>query len=282
MKNILLLTDFSKNAKAAAATALTLSQKLHTDLLLLNTYVFYPTPENYVGGLWPIELFKEIEEDSQERLFELKRQLEELSPKTLEPGDRLPVIGTEVESTALTFGIGDVMEKNKIELIVMGAHDEEALGKNHVNDLIGYTKCPVLVVPPAADLKKAKEIVYATDYSFQDIGAIGYLAKIARAFALEMKVVHVAEPGEKAAEERDKMIFENHLKKIHNGPISYHVIRGEEVVKRLLRMITSEHAGLLAMLHRQQSLFGKLFMHSDTKELLKSKKIPVLVFPTKE
>ncbi|MBS1532265.1 MAG: universal stress protein, partial [Bacteroidetes bacterium] len=194
MKNILLLTDFSENAKAAAETALTLSQKLHTNLLLLNTFVFYPVAENYVGGQWFPELYKEQEEENQERLYQLKLELEELSLTTLEPGDRRPVIATQVEDIGPHFGLADVLEKNRIELVVMGTHEEEAFGKNHVSNVIRSARLPVLVVPPGADLNKTTRAIYATDYDLQDIDAISWLAKIAKGLHEEINVVHVAGP----------------------------------------------------------------------------------------
>jgi len=43
MKNILVLTDFSENASAAAEAGLLLAGKMHADILLYNTYINYQT-----------------------------------------------------------------------------------------------------------------------------------------------------------------------------------------------------------------------------------------------
>jgi hypothetical protein len=50
VKKILVLTDFSANATCAAEAGLILSGKLHTDLLLFNTYIDYATMPSYGGG----------------------------------------------------------------------------------------------------------------------------------------------------------------------------------------------------------------------------------------
>jgi nucleotide-binding universal stress UspA family protein len=282
MKNILLLTDFTENSKAAAQTALILSQKMHMDLILMNTYVFYPTAENYVGGPWFPEVFKEVEEENQEQIYQLKVQLEDYSHITLDAGDRLPVIRTSVEIVGLGLGIGDVMAKNNIDLILMGTHQDELLATNHVNEVIRNVKVPVMVIPQGTALKKITEIMYATDYNAGDINAINYTLKIAKACGFELKVVHVAEDGKPEANEKDKVSFEEQLKKIDSGNIPYQVVNGKDMETRLTRAMKTEHAGLLVILHHHHSFFGRLVAHSDTKELLKKHKIPMLIFPSEQ
>ncbi|MBS1527270.1 MAG: universal stress protein [Bacteroidetes bacterium] len=282
MKNILMLTDFSKNAKAAAETALILSQKLHTNLLLVNTFVFYPVTENYGGMQWYPDWFKEKEEESQERLYQLRRQLEEFGLKTLDEGDRRPVINTQAEDMGIGLSITDVTEKNNIDLIVIGSHDDEVFWQNHVNEVIRGAKLPVLVVPPQTDLKRITKAIYATDYDSEDIGAITHLAKIAKVLHWEVEVVHVSEPRERDKEDRDRAVFENHLKEIQNNRISYTVNTGHGLVLGLSKMVKSGHAGLLAVLHHHHSFFGRLLTHSDTRELLNEQRIPLLIFPAKE
>lgn len=271
MKNILLLTDFTENTKAAAQTALVLSQKMHMDLILMTTYVFYPTAENYVGGQWYPQWFEEIEEENQEQIYQLKLQLEEFSLMTLEPGDRRPVIRTRVEIVGLGLGIGDVMKKNNIDLILMGAHQDELLATNHVNEVIRNIKVPVLVMAQGTNLKKITEIIYATDYNEDDINAIGYTLKIAKAFGIELKIVHVAETGKAEANGKDKSAFEDRLKKIYASNISYQVVNGKDMA-----------TGLLAMLHHHRSFLARLITHSDTKQLLKEDKTPMLIFPSEQ
>jgi len=282
MKNILLLTDFTENTKAAAQTALVLSQKMHMDLILMTTYVFYPTAENYVGGQWYPQWFEEIEEENQEQIYQLKLQLEEFSLMTLEPGDRRPVIRTRVEIVGLGLGIGDVMKKNNIDLILMGAHQDELLATNHVNEVIRNVKVPVLVMTQGTNLKKITEIIYATDYNEGDINAIGYTLKIAKAFGLELKIVHVTENGKTETNGKDKSAFEDRLKKIHASNISYQVVNGKDLETRLTRLMKTDHAGLLAMLHHHHSFLSCLICHSDTKQLLKEDKTPMLIFPSEQ
>lgn len=282
MKSILLLTDFTENTKAAARAALILSQKMHKDLLLMNTYVFLPSAENYVGYQWYPDVFKEVEEENQEQLYQLKLQLEETSHTTIDAGDRRPIIHTTVEIADLGLGIDDVIEKNNIELILMATHQDEALSINHVNEVIRNAKVPVIVVPAGSDIKKIAEIIYATDYDIGDINAIGYTLKIARTFGIELKVVHVSEAGSADTNEKEKSAFEDRLKKIHARNMSYQIVNGKDMETRLARLVKTEHAGLLAMLHHHHSFFGRLFIHSDTKQLLRDNKIPMLIFPSEQ
>src|ERR1041385_8897961 len=134
----------------------------------------------------------------------------------------------------------------------MGSNECGAFQANHVNNVIESTNVPVLVVPAGADLKRAAEIIYATDYNMQDIAAINYLVKIAKALHSEIKVVHIANPEKKEYEETKSDAFEGRIKKSHNGHLTFHTIKGEDSINRLLRMAKTEHASLLCMLHHQQ------------------------------
>ncbi|MBS1520799.1 MAG: universal stress protein, partial [Bacteroidetes bacterium] len=184
------------------------------------------------------------------------------------------------EIVGLGLGIGDVMAKNNIDLILMGAHQDEFLATNHVNEVIRHAKVPVMVIPQGLNLNKVTEIVYATDYNTGDINAIGYTLKIAKAFGIDLKIVHVRENSKPETNAKDRTSFEYRLQKIHANNISYQVVNGKDMETRLTRLVKTEHAGLLAMLHHHHSFFGRLVNHSDTKQLQKNNKLPMLIFPS--
>jgi len=79
MKNILVLTDFSENAKAAESYALQLAIKFHANLLLYNAYPEQPNMPISGNVVWPHDepLSMEFQSIShlKTRVSELKREL---------------------------------------------------------------------------------------------------------------------------------------------------------------------------------------------------------------
>ena len=100
MKNILVLTDFSNNATAAAEAGLIIAGKMHADMLLFNTYINYQTITSYGGGGWVVDEFTERKHKSKLGLEALTEGLESLSYH-LDPGDRQPVITSESDDSDL-------------------------------------------------------------------------------------------------------------------------------------------------------------------------------------
>ncbi|NNU33390.1 universal stress protein [Mucilaginibacter sp. S1162] len=90
MKKILVLTDFSDNARRAAEAAVTLAGKLHANIILFNTYVSEPVMSEYGGAPRPVDQLMWADE-GKEKLKFLKEDLRELVQQ-LPAGDHHPSI----------------------------------------------------------------------------------------------------------------------------------------------------------------------------------------------
>ncbi|MCO5948174.1 universal stress protein [Mucilaginibacter flavidus] len=284
MKKILVLTDFSANATCAAEAGLMLSGKLHTDLLLFNTYIDYATMSSYGGAGWIIDEFTERKKSSLRGLESLTEGLEYFSCE-LEPDNRKPVISFELNDCSLEMDVADILVKNEVELIVMGArsHDrDDALYGDDTNSIVNHVTRPVLIVPAKTDLKQIRKAVFATDFDEADFKAIHYLVKLGKLFHYQLEIIHVIKPDQKAAGQSAKALaFKEKLTKLKYQGLTYHEAGGEDVINRLNHLCTETGAGLLALLHHQRPFFARLFTHSKTKKALSELKVPLLVFPSK-
>lgn len=283
MKNIVVLTDFSDNAASAAEAALLLCGKLHTNLLLYNTYIAYPTLEVYPADQWSAAGdFNKRQEFSRVNLANLTDGLEGLSAALLGSEDYLPEIDSLSEDVELGQGIANLLAKNDTELIVMGARtyrNHDFLGGTYTHSVIKQADCPVLIVPAKTSLKHIYKIVFATDFDMADIRAIRMLVKLGRLFSFRVEVVHVVETVEEKRIKTGRQIdFEDALAGLRSSNLSFRVIKGKDIIAGLQRTAKQE-AGMLAMKHQQRSFFGRLFMHSYVQEAIDHQNIPLLIFP---
>jgi len=283
MKTILVLTDFSKNATHAAAEALTLSGKLHADLLLFNTYITYPTAASYAGADWVAEEFAERQTQSKLALEMLTEGLESLSNE-LDEGDRIPSIYWQSEDCDLAYKVNEICRHKNIELIVMGTRADnpgDFLYGEDTDAVIQHAKRPVLILPAKTNIKHIRKIVFATDFDDADIYALHQLIKLGSALHWQIDVVHVVRPGnEDDTEHGPKHTFFEAFAKLNYQGQAYHELSGTSVIAKLQHICNENRTGLLAMLHHQHSLFARLFKHSKTKEILINQKLPLLVFPS--
>lgn len=282
MKTIIVPTDFSENADNAANTALILSEKLHTNVLLYNSYISYPTVASYAGGPWLVDEFITRKNASMEKITWVAEKLDILSEQ-LDPGDEKPAIDWESSDNDLWLGIEDIARRKKIEMIVMGArsgNETSTLFGHDISSVIEHAACPVLIVPAKTSPKQLHKIIFATDFEEADIHAIDYLVKLAKLFNYEIEIVHIVNPGQKDGEKSDKqMKFIQHVSHLKFPCIIYKEVGGKDVARRLSQLARQDGTSLLAMAHHQHSFWARLFVHSETRAELSNQKVPLLIFP---
>jgi nucleotide-binding universal stress UspA family protein len=284
MKTVIALTDFSENATSAAETAWLLAGKMHSNLLLYNSYITYPGMTAYAGGPWLVDEFIEKQNQSKERLELLTEGLELLSER-LGPDDRMPSISFISEDNDLGSGMSVLTAEKNVELIVMGArsekNEENVLFGNDTSTVIEHAGRPIMITPTGTNLENLHKLVFATDFEEADIKAMHYLAKLGNVLHCKLEIIHVQD-SEKVNQTNDKREekFKEKISQIRYTGITYHKVGGKNVINRLNRLLTETHAGLLAMVHVQNSFLIRLFQHSLVKEAIASQKMPLLIFPS--
>jgi nucleotide-binding universal stress UspA family protein len=284
MKTILVLTDLSENAENAARQATVFAAKLHTNILLFNAYLTVPIIPQYSGGPWVIDEIKEREDMCVEKLKRKRTALEAFVHKTgTEPGQ--PVIHIQGGEGNLTANVSEILNQNKVEMVVMGARSGSTL--DHIVSgsdtyaVIDKSTRPVLVVPQGTSLEKVKKIVFATDFEEPDITALRYLVKLGEMLHYEIEIVHINLFGETDnTETRQAKYFLRETERLKYPGVTYSEIRGKNVVNRLNDFCDETKADLLALTHNQDSFLMRLLRNSTTKKVLANQKIPLLVIPS--
>ncbi|CAN5293172.1 hypothetical protein BH09BAC6_BH09BAC6_22030 [soil metagenome] len=284
MKTILVLTDFSENATCAAKAGLNLCEKLHTDLILFNTYINYATMGAYGGGGWIVDEFTGRKKNSKQGLELLSKDLEILNNE-LEAGGYKPVISFDLNDCDLQMDVADILSQNDIELIVMGARShpkDEALYGADTTSIVNHANCPVLIIPAKTDLKQLQKMIFATDFDEAEWKAIHYLVKLGKLFRYQLEIVHVIKPDQKANGQNGKAAaFKEQLAQLNYPGLTCKELEGSDVINTLNDVCSATGPNLLALMHHQRSFFARLFAHSETKKALAEQHVPMMVFPEK-
>jgi nucleotide-binding universal stress UspA family protein len=282
MKNVLVLTDFSDNASAAAETGLLIAGKMHCGLVLYNTYINYQTITSYGGGAWNPDEFTERKFQSKKGLEALTEGLESLSYQ-LGPEDRVPAIYCESDDNDLGMDVADIIERKNVELVVMGARsdtrDDFMFGAD-TNAAIEYSTRPILITPAGTNLMNLHRIVFATDFGKADRRALHYMARLGRLLHYKIEIVHVVDPLNNFADEKEEQ-FKQLLDEINYTGLTYRRINGRDVIHRLNMLVARTPDTLLALVHAQNSFLVRIFEHSMVRTALRYQKTPLLVFPSK-
>ena len=285
LKNILVLTDFSQNAKSAEEYALQLAIKAETNLILYNSY---PRPSPLPGSdniVWPHDPPVSFELQSisnlQSRVYELKNELTKI-----QQGNYKPEIKHLGEAGSLTHKLNDIVADNNIWLVVMGTKGESfadnILFGSNVFKVLDKIHRPVLIIPQNATCEDFERIGYATDLKSDDLSIIEWLKELAEIFRTELFIMNVSTDISLTEEHVSNTMTKQVLfKKSHNPPyINY--FQGENIKHTLHEIIERHNVDVLALKHRKYGFFHSIFHSSISDNMVKHTKVAVLVFPGEE
>jgi nucleotide-binding universal stress UspA family protein len=202
----------------------------------------------------------------------------------LDANDYKPLIYCDNGEGKLGTVVPDIIETKNVELIVMGAReddpDKDNLFGSDLNAVIQKSTRPMMVVPPGVDPFNLKKVVFATNFEKADVHAINYLVKLGDLFGFELEIVHFIQQvngsdnkrAEEAAEQEAGLKYPN---------IIYHHLGNKDVVDNILQIYEDSGAGLLALVHHQHSLIGRILHQSVTKKILNNRHMPLMIFPSK-
>lgn len=274
MKNILVPTDFSKNALNALYYAIEFAKKENAKLFLLNVYnypVTYPdTPHTIM-----LEEMEALKAESEEKLKGLS---EKIAHAKHVPYEIISEHGTIIERVL------DAIDRYNIDAVIMGTKGtSDLVGKifgSIASAVIEKAKCPVITVPMSKASKKIKKITYATTYTKKDLINLKKVVEIAKHQNAQVNVLHITGEPKLSKEEKLKMkIFMDttRIKSPYNN-MSFQILPGESVEKTLKDYVDHESTNLLAMTTNRRGPFEKIFKKSNTKRLANYAKVPLLAF----
>ena len=190
LRNILFLTDFSPAANAAIPYAAEVAKRFGAKVFALHmrTPVINPMTEPATWG----SLQEAADAEATNQRETLRKSFAGLDPQII------------IEEGDLYAKVLELVEKNKIDLVVLGTHGRSGVPKfflgSVAEEIFRQAPCPVFTVGPftpgralQAPLGNGtiKEIVYATDFSPESVSAAAHAISLAQEFQAHLTLMHV-------------------------------------------------------------------------------------------
>jgi nucleotide-binding universal stress UspA family protein len=266
MKTILLMTDFSENAKNAIKYAINMFGE-EVEYLLLNTYI---VRENTGSFMSVADQIKDISEKemAKEEAF-IKKEFSSLSKLNVKP---LLIRGEAIG------GVNLLKKEKQIDLIVMGTKGASGITKFLVGSVtasvVQGTGLPVLIIPEKEQYQAYKKIVFATDFTHkvkQEI--LTPLQQIAQKFNAEIAMLNVLDENNI---KNEKVLDTSNL---FGGVKSYlDTIKASErdVIEDIELYCKNNKAEMLTVVAHHNTFFQGLFHKSVSQELIYHAQLPIL------
>ncbi len=275
MKTILVPTDFSANANNALEYAAEIAQLTEASLVLLHVYTPAVSKSNIISAL----ITDEVEDAKKEILEKLK-----VVRKTLEQEYSGISCKTQVAVGETVAEIITVANQLSVDLIIMGTLGASNLTRSlfgsNTASVIEASTCPVMCIPAGYTFRIPKRILFATNFSFDDIKAVTKLATLAKAFKSEIMVGHVdTSPEEDETEEISMQKFISEVKLTSDySNITYRIVNDHNVSMGLDLIIQESDIDVVALSTFKRNFFEKFYNPSLTQKISLYTDIPILVF----
>ncbi|MGZ3776234.1 MAG: universal stress protein [Mucilaginibacter sp.] len=282
MKNIVIATDFSANARHAVEYGFKLAGQLKENVILCNAFMVPAEIPDAGVMVWPQYDYEELFKDSSDELKELEDVLKDSAGRA----GFHPLVASISEDGPLPEIINKVVTAQNAHLVVMGTHGSSAgsfLLGNHTRKMIDEAICPLLLVPSLVTVAPIKKIAFATDFKEpeKDLRVIFKLIPLLKKLNAELLLTHVYNEVDYAYD--FKKHIEGFLLELSNKAdypnIYYRIVKSEKPEKGLDWLCRFGNVDVLAMVHRKHSFFDKILAGSHTQKMAGHISIPLLVIP---
>lgn len=270
-------TDFSPCAENAMKFALHFAKATKSQLKIIHEIDLTGMQSSSMLGAESMRILSMMEDEAQAKLSSLMALAQEEGVQTeteILVGDKLDYFLKNYENDGQTWIVMGTNGENSLENRLFGS-------KTH--QVIREVDFPVFVVPIEAKFDGIAEILFATDYSVQDIQQLKLLTEIGSYFHSNIRVVHVSEGT--FSDETEAIFlqdFEERIRKeISYQQMDFQLLYAHDIEDRLHAMIKEDHIELLVLITQKRNFFERFFGKSLTKKMVYHTHIPMLVFSKK-
>lgn len=277
MLNILLPTDFSKNAFHAISYCVELYKNTTCAFYLMHSY----TPAIYraeymIGSPGQIGLGDEYQQVAQNKLEKIKKKLE---TKFNNPRHTFII---HAAFNDLVDEVGHVAQHENIDLIAMGTQGatgaKEILLESNTVHIIKKAKVPVLAIPTKMKFKALRTILFPTDFEiYYDLVDLKYLLGLAKLHDAAIHIMYVSTPqGLSEEQKKNKKDLENIMQ---SSKHYFYDLPDQELIGAINSFQSEHDVQLLTMVRNKHTFLERLFIDPIIKKIGFHTSIPFLVFP---
>ena len=272
MKRILIPTDFSKYSEEALKVGVQIARKYNSEIILLHILEL-PTHANVaIGGGKSIP----------EIMFYKNKAISNL--EKLMDSDYLKGIKVSeaIEFKKVHEGVLDASEKNNVDLIVMGSHgtsgfDELLVGSN-AEKIVRFSKIPVLVVKKEAEEFKARNFVFASDFSKETIKPFRKVIEFAKIFNSNLFLVMINTPNSFKTTHDAERIMRGFIANFDVENYSTHTYNDTNIENGIINFANSVDADLIGICTHGRTGLAHFFNGSIGEDLVNHVVRPIITF----
>jgi nucleotide-binding universal stress UspA family protein len=177
----------------------------------------------------------------------------------------------------------NISETYEPDLIVMGTRgkgEKEFLTGKVSSKVIKHVKCPVLCIPLNANYHGFENMMYATDFSDEDMKDLDKLFGFLVSYQPMVHCLHVNVDGDHLADEAKMNSLKVHFnEKMESGRLVFKVIDNEDFVDGINQYVNENEIDIISVVHHRKGFLERLVSKSHTHELLVHSNVPLYIFP---
>lgn len=281
MKKILFPTDFSDTANNAFLYTLHLAKLYNAEVFITHIYDKKVISTLYGGQPELVAtIYVDVELDEFEYFKEESKKLRMIAEENNLSDVKLNFI---FKSGSLVSTLGKIIEKEKINLVVMGTSgatnfEKKLWGSNTMNALRSLD-IPILSIPKKAIFKGVKNIGFASALKDSDKLILANLLNFYDDNNLIIKVLYVIK-NDKNIEVEEQLIdkkIASWESEFRNEKLIFIKKISDSVTKGIYQLIFDENIDIVVIAKRDLSFIDSLFTHSLSEDLAKKMDFPLLV-----
>jgi nucleotide-binding universal stress UspA family protein len=279
MEKILVPTDLTPTAELGLQLAVEIAKRSGAIISLIN-FTKHPFGRTFTAtGDITLKADPEEERYTLDLLRANQAKLEELA-------SRYRASDVEIEygiiDDELKNGVDDYLNKELIDLVVMGTSGEESAEEvfvgNHTEQVIKISSCPVLSVRDGFKVEDLDRIVLAINKIKADYALVSMntLRQLAECFGSHIHLVHVRDKS--GAVDELESYFQQMAENAALENYSIHIIDAEDEAEGVISFARQNNAGLIAVIKNSKDGIFRIFSNTFSNRLVKEVGRPVFTF----
>ncbi len=281
MINILIATDFSKEAYCALYYATRLFEHQDSKFYIVNFY----------GEEIHTSIYSLLNEEESIKIPELRQNSQLASQETIHhiirdsglKRERFETISSEMK---LTQGLDEIIMNKEIDLVVMGTKEHSGtlnsiVGTHTTKTIDKSLPVPLLIVPRELDFTPPVHIGFASELIYDlNFDSLKLVKDIAENFGSQVTVIHDGEETE--VSQRQWKNFNSFKAYFAEVPVDLEFASSHlEVSKTVADFVKNNNIDLLSMGYYKHSIPGSLFREPIVEKIDRHLSFPFLVLPEK-
>ena len=272
MKRILVPIDFSKYSEEALKVAAQIAKNNNSEIIILHLLELPHQGSDSIGGggsIPEIMFFKN----------KAISKLEELMDSEYLKGI---IVSEAIKFEKVPEGILDVSKINHVDLIVMGSHGtsgfEELLVGSNTEKVVRLSETPVLVVKKNDENFRAKNLVFASDFSKEIRKPFKKMLEFAKIFDSNLYLVMICTPNSFKTTLIAEKIIHDFVADFDIENYSTHIYNDANIEKGIFNFANTIDADLIGICTHGRTGLAHFLNGSIVEDIANHSTRPVITF----